>query len=351
MLKFKKGLKKILKFWILTYFFVVIVEMFFMLVITILGLFAVRTNSITLENLLKDMYIGTLDLLFKSSLVVLFFIMINLIVYIISKVIRIIITFKYQKDIGSNDAEYIREVPSNYSPAIVSLILDKETEPHKDYIATILNLSLKNYIKLEDYGGGRIIYKEYNKPSDINSHERYVYDTLFQHNFFEKDTFNSLVIKDAINLGLIEIIKERKFYGKTIRQIKPLISMAMFFCFLIILKLLSILQSNHVIVDYGVLLGTIIMIICAIVTFAVINRFFNKKIKLTEKGKEDFKNWFKFRRFLEDFTLVNEKGVQDIIIYDKYLVYAISLDRAKNIEKIFLDRQIYKEFTSLNNIL
>ncbi len=42
----------------------------------------------------------------------------------------------------------------------------------------------------------------------------------------------------------------------------------------------------------------------------------------TKTGKEELKKETKFKRFLVDYSLMEERDLQDIVIWDEYLVYA-----------------------------
>ena len=52
------------------------------------------------------------------------------------------------------------------------------------------------------------------------------------------------------------------------------------------------------------------------------SRCTEKIYKLTQKGADERAEWKGFARFLKDYSMIEEKSVFDIVIWEKYLVYA-----------------------------
>lgn len=55
--------------------------------------------------------------------------------------------------------------------------------------------------------------------------------------------------------------------------------------------------------------------------------------RLTEQGKQKTMEMLGFYRFLKDFTLVNERDVEEVKIWNDYLIYATLFDKAKQVAK------------------
>ena len=53
--------------------------------------------------------------------------------------------------------------------------------------------------------------------------------------------------------------------------------------------------------------------------------------KRTEKGALEYEQWMAFKRFLEDLTLMKEKPPSAVILWNHYLVYAVSLGCADKV--------------------
>ena len=169
------------------------------------------------------------------------------------------------------------------------------------------------------------------------------------------------------------------------------------FCFAILLLIISTIKYDNIVkilqnelVWYKLLLNFIIAIITLLYMFNIIgykerNNYFiyfiigitfisiilNSKISMciniillsvysfmitpryTNLKDEDFiYKWESFKKFLEDYSLLNEKEERDILIWKKYLTYAISLGVNKQVVKKYaklahinlLDKNYYKKF-------
>ena len=88
------------------------------------------------------------------------------------------------------------------------------------------------------------------------------------------------------------------------------------------------------------------IVLLSIYSFMITPRYINLK-------DEDYiYKWQSFKRFLEDYSLLKEKEERDILIWNKYLIYAISLGVNKKIVKEYaklahinlLDKDYYKKF-------
>ena len=55
--------------------------------------------------------------------------------------------------------------------------------------------------------------------------------------------------------------------------------------------------------------------------------------KRTEKGALEYKKWKAFKEFLNDFGTMDEKSLPEIILWEKYLVYAVVLGCADKLSK------------------
>ena len=55
--------------------------------------------------------------------------------------------------------------------------------------------------------------------------------------------------------------------------------------------------------------------------------------KRTEKGALEFAKWSAFKRFLEDFGRLDEKELPEVVLWEKYLVYAVVLGCADKLSK------------------
>ncbi len=85
----------------------------------------------------------------------------------------------------------------------------------------------------------------------------------------------------------------------------------------------------------------ILMIANAIVHFNIRN----KKNSLTDKGLEEKAKWVGLKKYMEDFSLLNEKEVPDLKLWEKYLVFATAFGIADKVLK-----QLKIKYPELQNL-
>lgn len=107
-----------------------------------------------------------------------------------------------------------------------------------------------------------------------------------------------------------------------------------------------------VVFSIGSILLNFKLMMCLCIIFLTSYMFF-KSPKNTNLKEEDFEyKWSAFKKYLEDFSELSEREENDIIIWEKYLIYAISLGINKRIVKkysklskaILIDEQYIKRF-------
>ena len=61
--------------------------------------------------------------------------------------------------------------------------------------------------------------------------------------------------------------------------------------------------------------------------------YFVSITKRSKKGNNDYSKWMGLKRFLKDFSLMDEKSLPEVALWEKYLVYAMPLGCAKKLSK------------------
>ena len=74
----------------------------------------------------------------------------------------------------------------------------------------------------------------------------------------------------------------------------------------------------------------------------IINDGDNTKYNLTKKGKDVRKNIFGLKRFLREYTLINEREIEYKELFENYIAFALSLGEAKTIEKFVSNNKKYR---------
>jgi len=113
---------------------------------------------------------------------------------------------------------------------------------------------------------------------------------------------------------------------------KTLYLMGLFTCFIIsFYKFASILVFQHFYKS-----SWILYLLSMLLSVCLIPFVFYKK-RRTQKGAEDYKKWKALEKFLKDFGRFSDKEVQEVILWEKYLVYATLFgcaDKVINVMKV-----------------
>lgn len=282
----------------------------------------------------------------KFLIIVLMFFLLSKLVDIVLKIGNVYINiFIYIRNIKFKiKSKYIdlitmhRDVDADYSPAVLSYLYNYKLEPKKDILATILNLYNKGIIniryennKYEFMAGENIDLKL------LTNDEKYIYYTLiskYKRNF-SADTWKKIVI-DEYNkrFGISKLYKI--ITKEQIIKISAIITFVSLLCFgeWIIAKLGFPMDDpdENFFMSFGFF---VLEYMIAFPFIWVTVELFNEKIipifkltnkKLNKKEKEELIKWIKFQNFIKEYTLISEKKIEDIIIYEKYIPYAMVLN-------------------------
>ena len=291
------------------------------------------------------------------------------------------------------DPLYIREIPSDLPPECVGLLVDSVLNGN-ELSAALLDMIRRKVVTFtkKDNGSYDLTYDFNNENIDENDRE------VAKLIFGKKNMINSKKIKkiDYMSFSkwkkkittklkdkfLIEKYDETKeeingnllivgiiftfsplffigfillaIYG--IKKYRLKIFMWLFIPFNIILFILSLGMNHFVHITY------IFAIIAVIGIKMILKRFPVKlKIKKTERGKKEADKWNALRNFLIDFSVINEREIPEIELWEKYLVYATAFGIGKEVlnsmkikletEKIDINMyDNYVIFNSMNDI-
>ena len=232
--------------------------------------------------------------------------------------------------------EYFRDFPGSYGPEVLEYLLDKNVT-EKSLSATILNLIYKKVLKVEvidrklkdDY---KLILQEYDESS-LTETEKIALNLIINEIGNSKEVVLSNIKKHCSTLSNANRVIN--LYNDFIKTSKNLGKSENFFAktpgivaFTVIFALLGIVLTFISFTLDLVWLGIIIIILMiALIIFVVTRKFY------TKKGAEHYAKWMAYKRFLEDFSRFNEKELPEVILWDKYLVYAVVLDCADKLSK------------------
>ena len=74
--------------------------------------------------------------------------------------------------------------------------------------------------------------------------------------------------------------------------------------------------------------------------------FMTKKQFLTRKGKEERRKILELKKYIEEYSIMEERDLQDTILWDKYLAYATAFGIPNKVTK-----KVYEEYMNANILL
>ena len=215
---------------------------------------------------------------------------------------------KFEKKYKTENYEYYRDILQTKSPAILSYCYNKKIKVEDEVVAILLNLHKNGVIKLSE---NKITIL--GDLSSLSEHEKYIFKKDLNNKDFKK-TFKSLLIED--------LEKERYVYKKNESEFNIVAIMEVFMVWMIIYMLVSI-PIFMKISNFGIL-----VFLAYFLTFAgvpiykaiqnKINPVFRSKKALELSGK--LKG---LKRYIVDYSIIESNGVENINLYDEYIIYAV----------------------------
>ncbi|MDR5659687.1 DUF2207 domain-containing protein [Serpentinicella sp. ANB-PHB4] len=278
--------------------------------------------------------LGKLDILFAA------------IVFVLSIILSIFLRKRYAKPYPTTfDGDYYRELPANYSPAELGILIRKGTPNEDDFTATIIDLAYRGYIRLDEYDytkKGILSAKDetdykvtrLEKEDGLLKHERKILEFLF-----EKISTNEkeITFKEIEKFAKKKPEKFQKFWSKWIEDLSLIGKKHRFFD-----------QSNTTGIAIGTITGIILGILgitalitgivpimgIALIASGVIVLIVGITIhRRSPKGEEDYVRWMAFKKFLLHFSEMERHELPSLVIWEHYMVYAVTLGVAKEVMK------------------
>lgn len=230
--------------------------------------------------------------------------------------------------------EYNREFIDDYNVEVIDYLMNNTITPNA-MSASLMNLIYKKNVSVEKLLEQKNNYKfTLVNRDNLNDTENCLVDFLFttvggNNEFTTKElksyasstktcnTFMSsytkwknIVIEDGKNQGLFDKLPGRYGYG----------------FFMLFLAFIIYFASIVLNVDTFIVNTLIFAAIIFIVYIGTIKR-------KSEKGIEHYTRWKAFKKFLNDFGTFDTKELPEIILWERYLVYATIFGLAKKVQK------------------
>lgn len=287
----------------------------------------------------------------------------------------------YKRPKSEFNEKYLRDFPSDASPAMISYLMKKRIT-NESISAEILDLINKKILLVEQIDNDYLFLRGYDHGYEINKRQQLVLNFIFNSDSevklskFKKRAknspatfiklYNNVVRKCELDAKKEDWFVENKMNinndnGKLILIIFILscffpILIPMFIMILVIYYIYKKTKENNkfkVFINLGFTLIIIISIIMLILLL-VLNHFVfdsfiynlivillailgivfvSKSNKKTEKGMTEYYKWKALKNFLNDFGSMKEKKILDIVLWQKYLVYALVFGCADKLAK------------------
>lgn len=269
---------------------------------------------------------------------------------------------RYKFDVP--EIEYYREIPNeeNATPSRVVYLRNLkrslsyiDNDISKIFSATILDLSTKGLVEFEpiDNKDFRIVVK--NKTSELPLDEEYVYNLLLEASRKKGDLPNSITSKEFSkyakkNYDDFYYLKTKfestaKIYqkecgnidSKRVVEVKEWENLSSIYILILTVGAMLGMFSLPLIADgilmWGLILGAfgIALLVGSIINLITIGNVNRKISVLSKNGYVEKMQWEALEKYMKDYSLLKEKQVFDVILWEKFLVYATAFGISKKV--------------------
>ena len=259
--------------------------------------------------------------------------------------------------------DYFREIPSNLDPSFaadLAFIKNSKKKDNEDIFAAILlSLVRKRYVELEKidphhdwvsknvkiqikYKPNKIINTvedfigEYDGYEALTPTEEYYFNLLIRHaigdeismntlqskvsyDYENTNTFLSNIERSTVTIGVSQGYFQKANYDEPKRKFKS--TAKIYRNIGLILLILANIISYFTVLGFAYGAYTIAGIALLVASY-MINKNAHKYILLTQFGEDEYAKWYGLYKFLDSETLMNERTVIELPIWEQYLVYA-----------------------------
>ena len=283
-----------------------------------------------------------------------------------------------KKFVPEPEMEYYRDIPrKNATPGEAVNLLQKNMTKYltaesigKVFSAVLLNLKLKGYLEFEiddtkkDKEKISIKISKKANAEELLSEEKEIYSFLDQATLRKED--RGLTLKElqkAIKSNPSKIEKLCKGMGENIysslttqslldeKQAKAhdgnlgvAIAQAILLVIYMIFAIVFVITEG---IGFNIYLKEILVVtpILGLISIIMKVKLLRKTNPFTQEGVNEIEAWKGLKKYMEDFSLLNEKEVPDIVLWEKFLVYATAFGIAEKVIKQL--KMVYPNFEQL----
>lgn len=264
---------------------------------------------------------------------------------------------KAHKLVPTQEIKYYREIPNEKQTITETISLVKEKggdittdEFGKCFAAILLNLSLKKYIEFEvrqkqDKNKEDVLIKLTNKTEEELEDfydEKKVYVFLTNacgenkqitvkefKKYMEKKAKEIEKMKNSIDSQTSNVLIEKGYIHKE-NKAKDLAYSA-YVIFYLIAEIMAIFSFKLLLPQWRIVPGILIVLLLLCCIFVVnIKRNLNV---MTQKGIDEIQQWNGLKNYMQDFSMLDKREVPEIVIWEKFLVYATAFGIADKVIK------------------
>ena len=247
---------------------------------------------------------------------------------------------KYFKEDCYDEGGFLnREISTQIPPSIVGYLLSQKVK-YKYLIADIMDLYAIKVINIKKQKDSTLkieFTKNKNNKEITSKSQQYILDTLVDKDderLFNYTEWKKLVIKEYKNNN----------WTKKIETANAII--------ITIIVLACSIIGGRITLNNGLgLVGALggfaisVLVICFYIAFIEIQK--ENGIFLNKEGKKELKKWLKLKKFMENYTLLKDRNMEEIVIYERYIPYAIALDVNVTYKDTLFDIFEEEEFYSI----
>lgn len=260
------------------------------------------------------------------------------------------------------DIDYFREIPSDLDPKFAAALVFCKQKPPKDdsgiYSAILLSLARKEYIELEERNNDvQIIIRKPLGAIDaettaithepLTSCETYYFNLLVRHatgNQILMSTLQSRVSSDyeytssfvknmnntIVNIGVRDGYFQKADYTQPQKQLRSS-SKFLWITGILLITLVNIISyQTRMDLAFG---AYFILGIACMISSVYLKKQSRKYILLTQFGEDEYAKWRGLYNFLNSETLMHERTILELPLWEKYLVYATAFGISEKVTK------------------
>lgn len=237
------------------------------------------------------------------------------------------------------NGKYFRDFPSDNPPATIGYLINKKIK-EDELSASILMLINNKFLSFEKMNTKSKDYVlTYHKSDNIGVNDQRLLEFLFLKSFEAIEDLESVTLSElkkkanskygkflglytAWNLLVTKEAEDKKFFETNCKhKILPIIYS--------VLGIIISFYSFIYVSSFKSSILSILMLVLAIISLI----YFLTFTKRTKEANHEYHKWMGLKKFMEDFGTMDKKDLPDIVLWEKYLVYALVLGCAEKLSK------------------